>query len=248
MRAQASVVADADGGDGAGPAGEGALLSDLRFRTLLGAAAWSRLPPAVRRRFSARPAAGAAVTYAGEIVECRRTLAGRLLAWLGLLVGGPLPLCDDVGVPAVVTVTEDGATGGQHWTRVYGRRRGFPQAIHSSKRFAGPTGLEEYLGCGLGIALRVRADAEALHFDSDHYFLTVGASRMRLPMWLGPGALTVSHVERGAGRFVFVLVLRHPLFGEIVRQAGLFHERLEGRGVDVSPEVSATDSPGGTHD
>jgi hypothetical protein len=202
------------------------LLHDLRFRALLGAGAWSCLPPAVRRRFSTRLRAGAAITYAGEIVECRRTRLGKLLAQLCRLIGAPLPLSDDVGVSAVVTVTEDGATAGQHWTRVYGRVRGFPQVIHSSKRFAGPTGLEEYLGRGIGIALKVRADAEALHFESDHYFLAVRAFRMRLPAWLGPGALTVSHVERGSGRFAFILALRHPLFGEIVRQTGLFHERV----------------------
>jgi hypothetical protein len=225
MRPQATARVVADDHDAAS-IGTEPLPHESRFRALLGAAAWARLPPAVRRRFSARPAAASAVTYAGEIVECRRPRPGRLLAQLCRLIGAPLPLADDVGVPAVVTVTEDGATGGQHWTRVYGRRRGFPQVIHSSKRFAGPTGLEEYLGCGLGIALRVRADAEALHFHSDHYFVAVGALRLRLPAWLGPGALTISHVDRGCGRFAFVLALRHPLLGEIVRQTGLFHERV----------------------
>jgi hypothetical protein len=201
-------------------------LHDLRFRALLGADAWSCLPPAVRRRFSTRLAPGAAITYAGEIVECRRTWVGKLLALLCRLIGAPLPLSDDLAVPAIVTVTEDGATGGQFWTRMYGRTRGFPQVIHSSKRFAGPTGLEEYLGCGFGIALTVSADPAALHFRSDHYFAVLGAFRLRLPGWLGPGALTISHVDRACGEFAFVLALRHPLFGEIIRQTGLFRERF----------------------
>ncbi len=38
-------------------------------------------------------------------------------------------------------MTEDGASGGQFWTRMYGRLRGLRQVIHSSERFAGPTGL-----------------------------------------------------------------------------------------------------------
>ncbi len=205
---------------------EEAVLLDQRFRSLLGVAAWSGLPTAVRRRFSTRTEAGGAITYAGEVAECRRTVVGRLVAELCRAIGAPLPLSDDVGVPAIVTVTEDGATGGQFWTRMYGRSRGFPQVIHSSKRFKGPTGLEEYLGCGFGIALTVSADREALHFHSDHYFLALGSLRFRLPRWLAPGDLTISHVDRGKSGFAFVLALRHRRFGLIVQQTGLFHERF----------------------
>jgi len=202
-----------------------ASLHDLRFCALLGAAAWSRLPATVRARFSKRLEANTAVTYAGTIVQSRRTLFGKLLARLCGVIGGPLPMFDEVDVPAVVTVTEDGASGGQFWTRMYGRTCGFPQVIHSSKRFAGPTGLEEYLGSGFGIALTVSADDQALHFHSDHYFLCLGGVRFRLPRWLAPGALTISHVDFGADWFAFVLVLHHPLLGEIISQTGMFRER-----------------------
>ena len=197
---------------------------DLRFRALLGAEGWSRLPETVRARFSKRLRPGAAVTYVGEIVDSRRTWPGLLLAQLCRVVGGPLPLHDDVGTPAVVTVTEDARTGGQFWTRMYGRAGGFPQVIHSSKRFAGCTGLEEYLGCGVGIALDVRADAHALHFLSRHYFVALGRLRLRLPAWLAPGALTISHIDMNDGEFAFVLKLRHPWFGEIINQTGVFRE------------------------
>ncbi len=201
------------------------VLRDLRFRALLGQTAWSRLPAAVRERFSKRLTAGTAVTYVVEIVESHRTRLGRLVAQLARLIGAPLPLHDDIGVPAVVTVTEDADSGGQFWIRMYGRARGFPQVIHSSKRFAGPTGLEEYLGCGFGIALTVSVDAQALHFHSDRYFLRASGVRLRLPRWLGPGNLTISHVDRGDGRFAFILVLRHPMFREIIRQTAEFRER-----------------------
>ena len=200
------------------------VLRDLRFRALLGQTAWSRLPAAVRERFRKRLTAGTAVSYVGEIVESHRTRLGRLVAQLARLIGAPLPLHDDIGVPAVVTVTEDADSGGQFWIRMYGRARGFPQVIHSSKRFAGPTGLEEYLGCGFGIALTVSVDAQALHFHSDHYFLRAGGVRLRLPRWLGPGHLTISHVDRGDGRFAFILALRHRVFHEIIRQTAEFCE------------------------
>jgi hypothetical protein len=202
---------------------------DLRFRALLGEAGWTRLPQAVRERFSKRLRPGMAVTYVGEITESRRNMAGQVLAQLCRLIGAPLPLYDDLGVAAVVTVTEDGQAGGQFWTRMYNQAHGFPQVIHSSKRFAGPTGLEEYLGGGFGIALAVSADETALHFHSRHYFLALGPARLglrlKLPAWLAPGALTISHVDQGDGGFAFVLILNHPLLGEMLRQVGMFRER-----------------------
>lgn len=197
---------------------------DLRFRTLLGPVAWARLPATVRARFSKRMQPGLAVTYVGRIVHSRRSWLGALIAQGARLVGAPLPLQDHLGMAAVVTVTEDAASGGQFWTRLYGRASGFPQVIHSSKRFAGPTGLEEYLGLGFGIALTVSADEQALHFHSDHYFLQVGRRRLSLPRFLSP-AMTVSHVDFGADWFAFVLVLEHPLAGEILSQTGLFREQ-----------------------
>ena len=202
-------------------------LGDLRFRRLIGEAGWAELPDAVRARFAKRVAGGATVLYAGEIVECRMSRLGFTFAQLARLVGGPLPLARDLWVPAAVTVTEDPVSGGQVWTRIYGRSRGFPQVIQSIKRFAGPTGLEEYIGGGLGIALIARVEDGALHFFSDHYFLTIGGLRLRLPRWLSPGRMRVSHIDCGGGRFAFVLSLVHPWFGELLRQTAMFAETTE---------------------
>jgi len=200
-------------------------LHDLRFCALLGAGAWASVPPAVRARFSRRLGPGVTVTYAGTVIRCRMSRAGWLLAQACRLFGAALPLDRVIGVPALVTLTEEAAQGGQVWTRLYGRPRGFPQVIHSRKRFSGPTGLEEYLGGGFGIALRVSADIEGLRFHSDHYFLAFGALRLRLPAWLSPGEMTVSHIDRPDGWFAFVLELRHSRLGELIHQTGLFRER-----------------------
>ncbi len=192
------------------------------FRSLLGAERWSALPIAVRERFRRRITAGACVTYVGEVAECRISKLGWLLANLARLVGAPLPLHRDTGVPACVTVTEDIAGGGQFWTRQYGRRAGFPQVIFSAKRFAGPTGIEEYLGLGFGIALRLVAEDGVLWFLSDHYFLRLGRLRLRFPRWLAPGHLTIGHVDCGGGRFAFTLDLVHPIAGELIHQLAIF--------------------------
>jgi hypothetical protein len=199
-------------------------LGDPRFRALLSAADWALLPAPIRRRFSKRLAGGESIVYRGQVVETKLSAAGFWLAQAARLVGGPLPLSRDSGVAAVVTVTEDAATKGQHWTRLYVRRGGFPQVIHSSKRFAGPTGLEEYVGAGLSMALKVRVEAGALVFHSAGYFVNLLGLRLELPSWLTPGALSVAHRELGNGRFLFELELRHPRLGELIRQTATFDE------------------------
>jgi hypothetical protein len=127
-------------------------------------------------------------------------------------------------VPSVVTVTEDVETSGQHWTRLYVRRHGFPQVVHSSKRFAGATGLEEYVGCGVGMALTIHVEDSALIFRAAHYFLQLGRFRLRLPKWLTPGALSVTHAELGDGRFLFKLDIVHPRLGRLICQTAAFKE------------------------
>lgn len=199
-------------------------LVDLRFRALVGREAWEKLPEAVRRRFSKRLSGVEAAVYRGRIVETKFSLAGWLFAQVLRLIGAPLPVCGDTGVPAVVCVSEDGRSGGQLWSRLYGKRRGFPQVIHSAKRFAGPTGLEEYIGRGIGMALRVECIPNGLRFVSDHYFLTAAGRRLRLPRWLEPGQTVVEHRDRGADGFLFSLILHHPLAGRLVEQHALFRD------------------------
>jgi hypothetical protein len=199
-------------------------LGDLGFRGLMRDSEWASLPASIRRRFSKRLPAGGTTVYAGEVLETRMSLAGWLLAQALRVIGAPLPTARCVHVPSVVTVTEDKAGGGQFWTRLYARRKGFPQVVHSSKRFAGPTGLEEYVGYGVGMTLTVHAWDGALVFRSNRYFLQLFGRRLFLPEWLSPGALTVIHAEVPDGRFSFTLQVVHPRFGLLLRQMALYRE------------------------
>ena len=201
-----------------------AVRGDDRFRRLVPSANWNALPDDVRSRFSKRLSDTAVATYSGEIVWTRLSPAGWLLAQVCRLIGAPLPTSASGPAPAAVAVSEDRSSGGQCWTRVYGRERGYPQVIHSAKRFAGPTGLEEHIGGGFGMALLVRAQADALIFASDHYFWQRGGLRVRLPRWLAPGATVVTHQYLGRGCFAFDLKVTHPLFGELLNQHGFFRD------------------------
>jgi hypothetical protein len=204
------------------------LLDDQRFHALLSDEDWGRLPLAVWRRFSRRLADGGTIIYIGEIDEANLSRAGWWMAQLARLIGGPLPTCAETGVRMIVAVTEDAASGGQIWTRIVSRRNGFPQVIHSSKRFEGPTGLAEYVGFGVSMALRIFVEHEALLFRSAGYYLQFGRLRLPLPDWLTPGDLTVSHSDLGAdlggGVFRFTLEIVHPRLGRLVRQSAVFQE------------------------
>lgn len=203
-------------------------IADRRFSDLVGRKHWLRLPPAIRRRFGKRVRGGASVAYQGVVTEMRMNWSGRLLATAARLIGAPLPYdLSCVGKPAVVTVTEDIAGNGQFWIRQYGRKAGFPQMVHSSKRFAGPTGLEEYIGYGVGVALKVEIGRKALFFKSDHYFLSVLGLRLRIPQLIAPGALVIGHHELGEDRFRFSLRLTHRLLGEVLSQDAEFEDPMK---------------------
>jgi hypothetical protein len=203
-----------------------ALLGDLRFRALLSDRDWEALPAAVRRRFSTRLAPGETVVYVGRIVETRMSRLGWCLTQVVRPIGAPLPLGRDRDVAAVVAVTEEMSGGGQVWTRVYARRRGFPQVIHSAKRFAGRTGLEEHVGGGVGMALTVHVVDAALVFRSAGYFVRALGGQFALPAWLSPGTLAVTHAALADGAFRFTLDLHHPRFGALIRQTAVFREAV----------------------
>jgi hypothetical protein len=205
-------------------AGEERTLGDLRFRALMADSDWVALPPTIRKRFSKRLAGGNTIVYVGEVIETTHSAAGWLLAQAARLIGGPLPIGRDAHVPSIVSVTEDVATGGQIWTRLYARRNGFPQIVNSSKRFVGVSGLEEHVGGGVGMSLIIGVDNGALVFRSSGYFIDLFGVRLKIPDWATPGAITVTHAECGGRRFSFTLEVKHRRLGTLIRQVAVFKE------------------------
>ena len=197
---------------------------DDRFRSLLGERQWHKLPHPIRKRFSKSLKAGEWALYRGFVDYTKYSRTGWLLAQLCRLIGAPLPICGAPNTPALVAVCDTPGKTAQIWTRIYGRPDNFHQVIHSKKRFAGPTGLEEYVGYGVGMALTVEVVDEAMVFRSAHYFLQVFNQRFRLPQFLTPGRMEIVHREEGGGRFSFTLNLNHPWAGLLVSQRAIFEE------------------------
>lgn len=206
------------------PGRQSVAADEPRFRALVDPADWAALPALVRRRFSIKLEHAQTLVYVGEVAETRMTLAGRCFGWLGLLIGAPLPLAPGGRTAAAVMITEDETLGGQLWTRIYARPGKFAQVIHSAKRFAGATGLEECVGAGVGMRLTLHVEHRALVFRSAGYFLTLGARRLPLPGWLMPGRMEIVHREERGGHFSFTLKVTHPLFGEMIRQIAFFRD------------------------
>lgn len=197
---------------------------DTRFRKILGAQAWRTLPPEVQKRFSTHSVPGDMKLYRGEVLQTRMTFVGRMLANVVRVIGAPLPLKNGATGPSVVSVVEDPKIGGQAWSRSYAFDGHFPQVVHSAKRFQGPTGLEEYVGKGVGVTLQLSVRDRALVFTSDRYFWEAVGVRFYLPAWVTPGVMEIVHEQQVDDTFHFKLTLQHPWFGRLLDQLAVYRD------------------------
>jgi len=225
MRAERNRLLIPAGTDGTTFTSPGARAGDVetRFARLEGDS-WTRLPAPIRRRFSRHLAEGRRIVYFGEVAATRMTIVGRLVAQFARLVGAPLPLEASGRMPVAVIVTGSERLGGQVWTRIYDRARGFPQVIQSVKRFGGATGLEEIVARGVGMRLKLGVRDRALVFRSAGYFIRCLGVELSLPDWLTPGVIEVVHREESAGQFSFSLSVTHSWAGRVIDQRAFFRE------------------------
>lgn len=195
----------------------------LDLPALVGAAAWSRLPAAVQRRFSV---AHDDVTYEGQM-DLRCSLIGHIFALLARPLGGPLTRLNACAVPTKVRVFSN-AHGGVVWERAFhAGRPGLTCIVRSTKEVGLDGSLLERTEGGLSMSLDVFEEHSALVFRSRRFGLVLGLGRLgvlRLPVptILTPGTCRVKHTDLGEGRFLFTLRMVHPLWGETFHQSGVF--------------------------
>lgn len=190
------------------------------FSKLLGEAAWSRLPAAVRERFAFHSHV-TPVFYRGDM-HVGASFAGRCFAQLCRLIGTPVaPFVGD-RVPVEVRVQDLEDDSGTAWERCYRFPGRAAIIVRSIKQLDDDGTLIETLGAGLHMKLEVREIDGALHFISTGYFFRCGRLRIDTPAWFPPGMTRVSHVDKGNGRFQFTMHTGHPWFGEMFVQEGEF--------------------------
>jgi hypothetical protein len=193
------------------------------LQSVLGPAAWARLPQAVRERFGEPPIA---VDYVGEFDVVRASWLGRLLALLCQLLGTPVVPRTGLHVPAIVHV---GPTrSGVAWNREYRWPDGQPCLVRSTKIFDARGRLVERLPARLCMPLNVYEQRGVLHFVSRGYYFDLGKRsngaqiKLPLPYLLSPGTTHVEHIDEADGWFRFTMTVTHPFFGEMFYQTGRF--------------------------
>jgi hypothetical protein len=185
---------------------------------VLGAAAWNRLPEAVRERFAD---AGAATTYAGSFELVRASRLGLVFAWLGALFG--MPVTPRTGTNVASRVHVRPAPHGVTWDREYQWADGSTHLVRSTKVVDAAGRLIERLPARLCMPLDTYVEGAGLHFVSLGYFFDLGFGlKLWLPRLLSPGVTHVEHVDLGRGWFRFTMTVTHPLFGEMFFQTGRF--------------------------
>lgn len=196
---------------------------DATYRELLGRAAWRRLKPEIRQRFSVKPAPGSAIRYRGCMDTVRMSFMGWLFAQVCRLIGSPLALWQGRDVPMDIELRPDDALGGVCWHRTYHFRPQGDYTVRSTKATDAAGRLVEHIGCGFSMRLRLLEYDGDLLFVSEAYELRLFGTTVRIPDWLTPGVTTVSHEQIAGDRFRFTLLVDHPQLGPTIYQQGEFY-------------------------
>jgi Domain of unknown function (DUF4166) len=188
------------------------------LRAVLGPAAWSRLPEAVRERFA--DCAGAA-TYAGSLEVVRASWLGLAFALVGRVFGTPVTPRSGANVASRVLVRP--GPGGVTWDREYHWADGSTHLVRSTKAVNADHRLIERLPARMCMPLDTYVEGASLHFVSQGYYFDLGFGlKLWLPRLLSPGVTHVEHIDLDHGWFRFTMTVTHPLFGEMFFQTGRF--------------------------
>jgi Domain of unknown function (DUF4166) len=196
------------------------------LRHCLGEKGWELLHPIIQQRFDRSCQMGAGLYYRGTMHELR-------CAWLLCLVGrlilpfirSPLVPFNGVDIPVNVHVYVSSNQEKIVKERVYYLRDRLPFALISSMQASKNGTILEHVGWGLGVELQLNEKNGGLEFVSKQYFWEVGRWCFRIPDFLTPGRAYILHSQlENPQEFGLHFEVRHPLFGVVFLQHGVFQE------------------------
>lgn len=202
---------------------------DKSYRKMLGPAAWGRLAPEVRARFSAKPRRGKSIRYEGTMRSVDLSFMGWLFAQVCRLIGTPLAPFRGADVPTSIDLVRDDRLKGVAWHRIYTFANGRKFVVRSTKCKGENGEFIEHIGSGFSMRLKLSEKNGGLVFTSVAYEIAMAGRRFRIPALLTPGVTTVTHEQLTGDRFRFTLSVDHPLLGRTVFQDGEFYSVVSDR-------------------
>ena len=196
---------------------------DDSYRSILGEAAWQRLKPEVRGRFSAKPRHGKAIRYEGSMHTVELSWMGWLFAEACRLIGTPLALYRGRNIPMKIDLVRDDRLKGVAWHRTYAFPGRAPFTVRSTKCQGSNGEFIEHIGCGFLMRLKLTEKNGGLVFRSVAYEIDIRGRRLKIPALLTPGITTVTHEQLTGDRFRFSLSVDHPWLGRTIYQDGEFY-------------------------
>lgn len=152
-------------------------------------------------------------------IEC--SWIGKVLARLVQHTGALMPY-EGIDVPVDIDVWTELGEHAVFKKRTYlfeGRR---PFVFRSKMTLDRRGDLVEFVGGGFGMRVRVHAEGGNLHFQDDGYFFAIAGFRVPIPLLFSPGRVYLRHEDRGPRAFRILIEIRHPLYGLLYFQEGLF--------------------------
>jgi len=191
------------------------------IRTALGEA-WCNLSPKTQKRFENDPERQ---EYIGLMSEVSCTRLGKMMAAFAKLFGSPLIPHSGRDVPIEVLVYKKPGNSDIFKKRTYFFKNTPPFTVQTHMHVNERGEFMEYAGLGLGLKMAVRAKDGKLYFHGLGYGLSVGKYLLPIPAFLSPGIAFIEHSDYGEKQFRVRIEMRHPWFGVMFIQDGVFGEK-----------------------
>ena len=205
------------------------LTADKSYRHILGRAAWDRLRPEVKQRFSSKPRRGSSIRYEGTMRTIDLSMTGWLFAQACRLIGTPLAPWRGTQVPMSIELIPDEKLRGVAWKRCYQFTPSKSFTVRSTKCKGKQGEFVEHIGRGFSMRLRLSEQKGNLVFTSVAYEIEIWGRTLRIPALLTPGITTVTHEQLTGDYFRFTLSVDHPLLGRTIYQDGEFYSAVKDR-------------------